>query len=80
MTLTFRTLALFSTMRLIINEIFELEEFDYEKLAKYIRCMFQAILGLDDTAALQLVDQAIQIAREGKEVSLCFSLFMKYAS
>ncbi|KAH0523262.1 hypothetical protein TsFJ059_008293 [Trichoderma semiorbis] len=59
--------ALFSTMRLIINEIFELEEFDYEKLAKYIRCMFQAILGLDDTAALQLVDQAIQIAREGKE-------------
>ncbi|KAJ4857691.1 meiosis protein SPO22/ZIP4 like domain-containing protein [Trichoderma breve] len=59
--------ALFSAMRLIINEIFELEEFDYEKLAKYIRCMFQAILGLDDTAALQLVDQAIQIAREGKE-------------
>ncbi|KAL7962386.1 meiosis protein SPO22/ZIP4 like domain-containing protein [Trichoderma compactum] len=59
--------ALFSTMRLIINEIFELEKFDYEKLAKYIRCMFQAILGLDDTAALQLVDQAIQIAREGKE-------------
>ncbi|KAL7808906.1 meiosis protein SPO22/ZIP4 like domain-containing protein [Trichoderma gracile] len=61
--------ALFSTMRLIINEMFELEQFDYEKLAKYIRCMFQAILGLDDTSALQLVDQAIQIAREGKEVS-----------
>ncbi|KAL7906904.1 meiosis protein SPO22/ZIP4 like domain-containing protein [Trichoderma velutinum] len=59
--------ALFSTMRLIINEIFELEEFDYEKLAKYIRCMFQAILGLDDPSALQLVDQAVQIAREGKE-------------
>ncbi|OTA08309.1 hypothetical protein A9Z42_0092510 [Trichoderma parareesei] len=59
--------ALFSTMRLIINEMFELEYFDYEKLAKYIRCMLQAILGLDDDAALQLVDQAIQIAREGKE-------------
>ncbi|EGR47977.1 uncharacterized protein TRIREDRAFT_62938, partial [Trichoderma reesei QM6a] len=59
--------ALFSTMRLIINEMFELQHFDYEKLAKYIRCMFQAILGLDDDAALQLVDQAIQIAREGKE-------------
>ncbi|KAL7933348.1 meiosis protein SPO22/ZIP4 like domain-containing protein [Trichoderma chlorosporum] len=59
--------ALFSTMRLIINEIFELEEFDYEKLAKYIRCMFHAILGLDDASALQLVDQALQIAREGKE-------------
>ncbi|EHK16036.1 uncharacterized protein TRIVIDRAFT_40031, partial [Trichoderma virens Gv29-8] len=59
--------ALFSTMCLIINEIFELEDFDYEKLAKYIRCMFQAILGLDDASALQLVDQALQIAREGKE-------------
>ncbi|RFU77094.1 tpr [Trichoderma arundinaceum] len=59
--------VMFSTMRLIINEIFELENFDYEKLAKYIRCMFQAILGLDDASALQLVDQAIQIAREGKE-------------
>ncbi|PTB63793.1 SPO22-domain-containing protein [Trichoderma citrinoviride] len=59
--------ALFSTMRLIINEMYELKQFDYEKLAKYIRCMFQAILGLDDTCALQLVDQAIQIAREGNE-------------
>ncbi|KAL7808306.1 SPO22 domain-containing protein [Trichoderma aethiopicum] len=59
--------ALFSTMRLIINEMFELQHFDYEKLAKYIRCMFQAILGLDDASALQLIDQAIQIAREGKE-------------
>lgn len=56
-------------MRLIINEMFELQHFDYEKLAKYIRCMFQAILGLDDASALQLIDQAIQIAREGKEVS-----------
>ncbi|KAL7799887.1 meiosis protein SPO22/ZIP4 like domain-containing protein [Trichoderma ceciliae] len=60
--------AMFSTMRLIINEIFEMEKFDYEKLAKYIRCMFQAILGLDDASALQLVDQALQIAREGKEI------------
>lgn len=63
-------------MRLIINEIFELEEFDYEKLAKYIRCMFQAILGLDDASALQLVDQALQIAREGKEVSTFLPLYM----
>jgi hypothetical protein len=56
-------------MRLIINEIFELEKFDYEKLTKYIRCMFQATLGADDTSALQLVDQALQIAFEAKEVN-----------
>ena len=61
-------LVMFSTMQLIINEIFELEKFDYEKLMKYIRCMFQVILGTDDNSALQLVDQALQIAGEANEV------------
>ncbi|POR34574.1 Uncharacterized protein TPAR_05222 [Tolypocladium paradoxum] len=59
--------VVYATMRLIINEIFELENFDNEKLARYIRCMFQAILPLDDALALQLVDQALQIAREGHQ-------------
>lgn len=59
---------MFSTMQLIINEIFELEKFDYEKLMKYIRCMFQVILGTDDVSALQLIDQALQIAGEANEV------------
>lgn len=61
-------LVMFSTMRLIINEIFELEKFDYEKLMKYIRCMFQVILGTDDISALQLLEQALQIASEANEV------------
>lgn len=60
--------VVYATIRLIINEIFELEKFDNEKLAKYIRCMFQAILPLDDTLALQLLDQALQITREGHQV------------
>lgn len=59
---------MFSTMRLIINEIFELGHFDGTKLAKYIRCVFQATLPLDDKLALQLVDQAIQLFREGQQV------------
>lgn len=60
--------AMYATMRLIVNEIYELQDFDGEKLAKYIRCMVQAVLPLDDTLALQLVDQALQIAREGHQV------------
>ncbi|KAL7969957.1 meiosis protein SPO22/ZIP4 like domain-containing protein [Trichoderma sp. SZMC 28014] len=60
--------VMFSTMQLIINEIFELEKFDYEKLMKYIRCMFQVILGTDDVSALQLIDQALQIAGEANEI------------
>lgn len=62
------SLVMFSTMQLIINEIFELEKFDYEKLMKYIRCMFQVIMGTDDNSALQLIDQALQIAGEANQV------------
>lgn len=61
-------LVMYSTMQLIINEVFELEKFDYEKLMKYIRCMFQVILGTDDTSALQLIDQALQVAVKSNEV------------
>lgn len=64
--------VIYSTMQLIINEIFALEEFDNQKLAKYLRCMFQAILPLDDSLALRVVDQAIQIANEGNQVSPMF--------
>ncbi|KAM0559355.1 hypothetical protein ACHAPJ_004379 [Fusarium lateritium] len=60
--------VVYGTMRLIINEIFSLEGFDNQRLAKYMRCMFQAILPLDDSLALQVVEQAIQIAREGSQM------------
>lgn len=70
---TFGT-VLFATLHLIVNEIFALEQFDSDKLAKYIRCIFQAILPLDDALAMQLLDQALQIAREGKQVARPFPL------
>ncbi|KAF5973420.1 transcription factor [Fusarium bulbicola] len=60
--------VVYGTMRLIINEIFSLEQFDNQQLAKYMRCMFQAILPLDDNLAFQVVEQAVQIAREGSQV------------
>ncbi|KAH7153095.1 meiosis protein SPO22/ZIP4 like-domain-containing protein [Dactylonectria macrodidyma] len=64
--------VLYATMRVIINQIFELEDFDNQSLAKYVRCMFQAILPLDDNLALQVVDQALQIAREGNQMQKPF--------
>jgi hypothetical protein len=60
-------------MRLIINQIFKIEKFDCRKLAKYIRCLFQATLPLDDSLALQLLKEALDIARQtaaGKDRSL----------
>lgn len=62
--------VLHSTLRLIINEISVLEDFDCQTLAKYLRCMLQAILPLDDNLVMQVVNQAIQVGREGNQV--CF--------
>ncbi|WKT38518.1 Tetratricopeptide-like helical domain superfamily [Fusarium oxysporum f. sp. vasinfectum] len=64
--------VVYGTMRLIINEIFSLEQFDNQQLAKYMRCMFQAILPLDDNLAFQVVEQAVQIAREGCQMQKPF--------
>ncbi|CAG1963231.1 unnamed protein product [Fusarium graminearum] len=60
--------VVYGTMRLIINEIYLLEGFDNERLAKYIRCLFKAILPLDDRLALQVIEQAVKVAREGSQV------------
>ncbi|GJN84559.1 hypothetical protein PLIIFM63780_008119 [Purpureocillium lilacinum] len=64
--------VLYATMRLIVNEIFELENFDSARLAKYMRCIFQAVLPTDDGLALQLLDQALQLAREGAQLCTPF--------
>jgi hypothetical protein len=56
-------------MRLIVNGISVLDKFDTQKLGKYLRCIFQVILPLDDTLALQLLEETSHIAREGSQVS-----------
>ncbi|PHH69992.1 hypothetical protein CDD82_7396 [Ophiocordyceps australis] len=60
--------VVYGSMRLIINDMFELADFDSSRLAKYLRCVFQAMLPLDDALALDVFDQAVQLAREGQEV------------
>ncbi|WAO83090.1 Hypothetical protein NCS54_00027000 [Fusarium falciforme] len=64
--------VVYTNLRLIINEIFALEHFDNQRLAKYLRCMFQAVLPLDDSLALQVVEQALQIARECSQMQKPF--------
>ena len=56
-------------MRSLIDEIFVLENFNNQKLAKYLRCLFHLMMPLDDGMSLQLVDQAIRVAQEGAQVS-----------
>ncbi|KAL3606795.1 sporulation-specific protein 22 [Fusarium poae] len=64
--------VVYGAMRLIINEIYLLEGFDNTRLAKYIRCLFKAILPLNDGLALQVVEQAVKLAREGSQVQTPF--------
>ncbi|KAH7250591.1 meiosis protein SPO22/ZIP4 like-domain-containing protein [Fusarium solani] len=64
--------VVYTNLRLIINEIFALEQFDNQRLAKYLRCMFQAVLPLDDSLALQVVEQALEIARECNQMQKPF--------
>jgi hypothetical protein len=59
-------------MKLIINEIWNLEEFDSKKLAKYMRCLFQATLALGEGRSLALLQEAISMAQESYEASTYF--------
>ena len=59
---------MFSTMRGIINQLSALEDTGAEKVARYIRCLFQMVLPLEGGMAFQLVDEALQLARESTMV------------
>lgn len=53
-----------------------MEHFNSDKLAKYIRCVFQTLLPLDDALAFQMLDHALQVASETKQVDQCLLLVL----
>jgi hypothetical protein len=55
---------LFSAMRGIISEMSVLEQADFSRLTKYIRCLFQAMLPVSEDRALQLVGEVVVMAEE----------------
>lgn len=56
-------------MRAIINRLSSLGDMGVEKLAGYIRCLFQMVLPLEGgLMAFQLVDEALQLVRESMMV------------
>ncbi|CAI4217179.1 unnamed protein product [Parascedosporium putredinis] len=56
--------AVFSTMRVVINQLWALEGLSLGKLAKYIRCLFQRVLPLEGSMAFQLAEEALRLAQE----------------
>jgi len=63
------TLELFTVMRTIVNELWELEGFGAKKLAKYNRCLFQATLARNNELAFHLIKETCDMAREANDVS-----------
>jgi hypothetical protein len=61
-------LALTTTLKAIINEIHSLEQFDAARLCKYLRVIFQATLPLNDTVALEIVNQIAELAHDSRRV------------
>ncbi|KAF3349397.1 Oxalate decarboxylase oxdD [Verticillium dahliae VDG2] len=63
---------LYSALRQIINEIWNLERFDPTRLAKYMRCLFQAVLPLESELGRQILQEAISKARASAESGFSF--------
>lgn len=62
--------VLYSTLRRIINEIWFLERFEVDKLAKYMRCLLQTTLATDADLPLRVVEEVIHLVREVNKVCL----------
>ncbi|KAI8218718.1 hypothetical protein K4K54_010127 [Colletotrichum sp. SAR 10_86] len=58
---------LYSTLGIVVNEIWELESMKCDKLAKYTRCMFQAVRLLDAESGQKVILQAIGVAKSAKD-------------
>jgi hypothetical protein len=56
-------------MKKIINEAWGLEELDFVRLAKYMRCLFQVAISDNSEIAEQLLDQVHEHAEQASEVS-----------
>ncbi|KAI3327671.1 SPO22-domain-containing protein [Xylariaceae sp. AK1471] len=49
--------VLYQTMRELVNQIWELEHFDTENLAKYMRCLLKATLPMEHKIPLHLIEE-----------------------
>ncbi|KAI1139503.1 SPO22-domain-containing protein [Hypoxylon sp. FL0543] len=56
--------VLYSTLRKIINQIFSLEQFDNEKLAKYLRCLLKVTLGSEPEFPLKIMEDICRLVKQ----------------
>ncbi|KAI1431325.1 meiosis protein SPO22/ZIP4 like-domain-containing protein [Xylaria sp. CBS 124048] len=56
--------VLYQTLREIINQIWALENFDFEKLAKYMRCLLKVTLPMEHKLPLNLIEEICTNVKE----------------
>ncbi|KAI1422777.1 meiosis protein SPO22/ZIP4 like-domain-containing protein [Xylaria sp. FL1777] len=56
--------VLYRTMRELVNQIWTLEQFGDEKLAKYMRCLLKATLSMEHKIPLNLIEEISTMVKE----------------
>ncbi|KAI2642013.1 hypothetical protein GGS21DRAFT_286435 [Xylaria nigripes] len=64
--------VLYQTLRELINQIWALERFDSEKLAKYMRCLLKVTLPMEHTIPLNLIEEICINVKELSSNDKCF--------
>jgi hypothetical protein len=60
--------VLYSTLRALVNESWQIEAFDVAKLAKWLRCLLLAVIS-DTQLSLQLIEETCDRISQAKTVS-----------
>ncbi|KAI0601756.1 meiosis protein SPO22/ZIP4 like-domain-containing protein [Biscogniauxia sp. FL1348] len=64
--------VLHTTLRKLINYIWELEHFDHDKLAKYMRCLLKATLPLEPEVPLRVIEEICDMVKQSVETQNLF--------
>lgn len=59
--------TLYTTLRLIIDSLAALDSLDVTKLSRYMRCLFQVTLPLDESLALDLTREYVAVIKEARD-------------
>lgn len=59
-------------MKAVINGLWEANGFEFSAMAKFTRCLFQALLPVDTGMCEELLGTVIEMAREPTDVSRLF--------
>lgn len=68
--------VLYSTIRAIINEIWQMERFDVNKLAKWLHCLLLAVVP-DPQLSLQLIEETCGRVQQAAKVGIITCVVLK---